>query len=655
MVISYLKISMENVESNVIADLTKEETNKVLSASRESKQFNFSKTLKFLTVIVLVGFIMALILGIGVGIPLFRAYQDGRAFYRSVLAVKEAVKSQDISRTKEAVLEAQGQLERLNSQMSTLAWLRVLPLVGSYANDAFVFLGASKEGLETILIVVEAVEPYADLLGLKGRDTFTGGTTEDRIVKVVETLDKIIPQVDQISAKIATINKLMNEVDAEKYPTNFQGRNLKEQISSTKEMINLVDSFMSQAGPTVKRLPTLLGVNKEAKYLVLFQNDAELRPTGGFITAYAIFRVEKGRVFLNASDDIYKLDAQMKRHVASPAPIARYLNVYEWRMRDANFSPDFYWSMKTFEDLYAMTGSKEEFTGIIAMDTNVLVSVINVLGPISVYGTKFTTEKVPQCNCPMIVWELEKYADEPTHYERESRKDIIGVMLQAILKKVLTGSRDIYGPLFQVVLKEASEKHILVYLRDNDAQKGIEALNFGGRIKTYNGDYLHINDANLGGAKSNLFVAPKVTQEVTITDTGADEVLTIEYRYPQKADNCSLERKGGLCLAGIYRNYQRIYLPKGAVVLETKGYESKNNIFEDLGYTVVDGFFTVVPEGLARVMVKYRIPGNFKNDGVYTSLIQKQPGTRGIPYKIVVNGKVYEFNLIQDKELRVKL
>ena len=255
----------------------------------------------------------------------------------------------------------------------------------------------------------------------------------------------------------------------------------------------------------------------------------------------------------------------------------------------------------------------------------------------------------------MVIWELEKYADEPKSYERGSRKDIIGVLLQTMMKKAMTGSKQVYAPLFQAGMTEIMQKHILFYLHNEDAQRGIEALNFAGRIKIYDGDYLHVNDANLAGAKSNLYIVPKVTKEVAITDSGADETLNLEYRYPHAADNCSLERVSGLCLAGIYRDYLRIYLPKGAIITEVKGFENKSQTFEDLGHTVVDGFFTVVPQGLARIQVKYKVAGNFKKDGQYRLLLQKQPGTDGIHYKLVVNNKTQEFDLVEDKEIVVKL
>lgn len=590
-----------------------------------------------------------------VGLPLFKAYSDGKAAYASALAVKDAAKSQDIAKTRDAVLKTQQDVKKVQADLKLVSWTKFIPVLGGYTSDAIALTDAGEQGLEAAEVTITAVEPYADILGLKGQGTFTGGTTEERIAKLVETLDKITPQVDQIATKVSGMRKSLDQVNPNRYPETFRGKQTRSQLVTLKESVDLADNLLTQARPMVKQLPVMLGSQGDARYMVLFQNDAELRPTGGFITAYAIFKVNKGKISLETSDDIYKLDATMTKYVTPPDPIAKYLNVAGWRMRDANFSPDFYSSMRNFEDLYATSNSQQKFDGIIAMDTHVLVTLMNILGPVDAYGTTFTTKQVPECDCPMVIYELEKFADEPTYYERASRKDIIGVLLQTIMKKALSSGKGVYAPLFQAGMNEALQKHILFYLRNNDAQQGVEALNFGGRIITYKGDYLHVNDANLGGAKSNLYVTPRVTQEISVNDTGASETLTLEYRYPRAADNCSLERKSGLCLAGIYRDYVRVYLPQGATITEVKGFENKSNTFDDLDHTVVDGFFTVVPQGLARIQIKYRVLGDFKKTGIYKSMIQKQPGTDANRYKVIINGKAQEFDLLQDKELVVKL
>ncbi|MEX2027893.1 MAG: hypothetical protein WD988_00145, partial [Candidatus Curtissbacteria bacterium] len=140
----------------------------------------------------------------------------------------------------------------------------------------------------------------------------------------------------------------------------------------------------------------------------------------------------------------------------------------------------------------------------------------------------------------------------------------------------------------------------------------------------------------------------KEEKDGTITKT-----VTIDYKYPRKMDNCSLERVSGLCLAGIYRDWIRVYVPKGSKLIKSSGSEVAFATSEDLDKTVFDAFFTIRPEGTAKLTLEYTIP--IKVTGEYKLLIQKQPGTEGHMYEIEAFGhKQKAFPLTTDKELIVK-
>src|SRR3989344_7435825 len=99
-----------------------------------------------------------------------------------------------------------------------------------------------------------------------------------------------------------------------------------------------------------------MGLDDEKRYLILFQNDAELRPTGGFITAYGYFKVKNGLIESEGSSDIYKLDDSLTKRIPAPNIILKYLpNVPNLNLRDSNLSPDYLVSMKQFEELYQNT------------------------------------------------------------------------------------------------------------------------------------------------------------------------------------------------------------------------------------------------------------------------------------------------------------
>jgi hypothetical protein len=599
--------------------------------------------------------VVFLVLFVVIGLPAYKVYADGIKAYAMAKQVKDALKSQDIKKITDSLVATKNQVVVVENDLQKLAWTKAFPFVGGYTSDAMHAASAAQHSLEAAEIMSRSVEPYSDLLGLKGQGSYVGGTAEERIMKMVETLSKVTPQIDQIADKMKLVQDDVNKIDPNRYPETIKGKAVRGTIIEAKKIVDYSGTILTQARPLVKNLPNLLGTSHESKYMVLFQNDKELRPTGGFITAYAIFRVEKGKISLNEADDIYKLDDTVRGNVTPPDPIKKYLNVYGWRLRDANFSPDFESSMKTFQDIFANSSKKQVLDGIVVVDTHFLVKLMEIIGPVEIYGQTYTAKIVPECNCPMVVYELLKQAGTPRNYWTDNRKDMIGILLQALMKKALASPKQVYAPLFQSMFDLSYEKHLLFFLNDIESEKGVQAIDFGGKIKTVPYDYLHISDANLGGAKSNLYVVRSVKQDVSITDKGADNTVTVSYKYPHGADNCSLERKEGLCLAGIYRNYMRIYLPKGATIKEVTGFENKSTTFEDLGHTVVDGFITIVPQGLGKITIKYSVAGDFKAKGEYRELIQKQPGTVGDKYQLIVNGKLQEFPLTTDQDLVIKL
>ncbi|KKP52746.1 MAG: hypothetical protein UR42_C0005G0014 [Candidatus Roizmanbacteria bacterium GW2011_GWA2_33_33] len=177
------------------------------------------------------------------------------------------------------------------------------------------------------------------------------------------------------------------------------------------------------------------------------------------------------------------------------------------------------------------------------------------------------------------------------------------------------------------------EKHILLYFVDSDIQKSVEQINFAGKIKDYKGDYLHINNVNFAGAKSNMFVDETITSETK----DSQREVTINFKNPYPHSDCNLER-GGLCLNATLRNWIRFYVPKGSKLISLQGSTKKVQTYDELGKTVFEGFLEVPTQGQATVIVKYTLPSNVDTNN-YSLLIQKQPGVEEQKLKVIYNNK----------------
>lgn len=588
----------------------------------------------------------------------FFALLAGLSAKSGVSSAKKAsasLKSQDLDGAKKNLADSKKKFQASQKLLTALTPLRIIPLAGWYVADTQRGINVAVSGLGAAQTLADALTPYADVLGLKGSGNFLGGTAQERLAKAVETLSKVTPQLDEVGKDLKVAREQMDQIQTWRYPNFLPGRP-GEKITTLKNSVDQIESFIADAKPLIEVLPDIMGQNKEKKYLILLQNDKELRPTGGFITAYAIFRVNKGNLASEGSEDIYRLDATLTKKVPAPAPIKKYLPSETFlNIRDSNLSPDYLASMHQFQELYNFTSGKKDIDGIIALNTQFVLSMMKALGPIEVSGNKFTTDQVDACACPQIIYELEKYADEPVSFEKGDRKSIIGVLMQEMIAKTFSAPQSSWPAVLGTVLASFEQKDILLYLKDQKAQLAAEKINFAGRLHEYDGDYLHINEANFGGAKSNMYVQSKIKQNVKKDKDGLIfKKITIEYKYPRRGDNCSLERKGGLCLAGIYRSWIRIYVPIGSTLIKANGTEVPIAQIEDLGKTVFEGLFTLKPEGVGKIEIEYTIP--IKVDNSYKLLVQKQSGVINQTYEIDAFGKKQKaFPLTGDKEFAVQL
>jgi hypothetical protein len=603
--------------------------------------------------------IVLLLLLVLIVIPGILTLISAQKTYAQAKLTYAALKQQDIEATDRELKKTREALEDTRGKLKLLTAMRVIPVANIYYNDARHLVEAGFYGLDSADIFVESVKPYSDVLGLKGQGSFVGGSAEQRIETAVKTMGKVTPRIDDIAEKMKLARAEIDEVDPNHYPRFLANGQVREGMETLRTIADDGTTFVDEARPLIKVLPKLLGETDDKRYLILFQNDKELRPTGGFLTAYAIFRISKGVVHVEKSEDIYVLDDSIRGKEKAPEPILKYLpKVPVLNIRDSNLSPDFQKSMETFRELYDRAGGKVDIDGIIAIDTHALVGAMNVLGDMQVNGQTYTTKMDERCDCPQVIYELEEYAGIRVQYIRSDRKSIIGDLMLAIMNKAFSSSpKEYWGKLMQTAFAEIGQKHIMFSLDDKDAQKGLSAVNAAGEIREFDGDYFHLNEANFGGAKSNLFVSQNVEQEINIAQDGTiTKTVTVNYKNPHKPSNCNLEAENSLCLNAPWRNWFRVYVPKGSKLKDSSGSEVKMTTYDELGKTVFEGFTTIRPLGIGRLTLTYTLPFKLEKGSPLPFMIQKQPGTAEDEYLIKVNGKDKEkFILETDKTLKLEV
>src|SRR3989344_2833829 len=605
--------------------------------------------------------ILKIVLGILVvllifgGIAAFYSYKKVGAFTKNISDVSTktreiqvAVEQQDVVKAKQKLQELETSLQNTKGELESVRYFERVPIVKNYYKDSQHALNAAILGTEAGKKVADSIIPFGDILGLKG--VKSNQKAEDKIkILVTQVFPSLLKEIDELENTFKQIKHEVDQINPDRYPEDLTigGVHVKSALAQTKAALHNVEPYIPELKNALEVLPSVLGYKREKTYFIWFQNDKELRPTGGFITAYGIAKVRDGKLMDMTSDDIYRLDRKATSFEDAPDSLRRFFGHTVFPLRDANLSPDFKLSAETFERIYKKIPGQPKIDGIITIDTEIVRRLLEITGPITLkkYNETFSAENNPKYNIPDVVYKLELYAEVVLRHQGSDRKGLIGDLMDEMLNNLFNSKPEKFPKIFDTFIKAANEKHILFYFHDQRSQEFAEKLNYAGRIKDFDGDYLHINNANFGGLKGNLYIKGRVDQDITIEKDGTvAKKIKVTLKNTGKADGW---------LNSVYRNWMRFYVPRGSKLVDKKVYRDFK-LETDLGYTVWESFSLTYPLGESMTEFTYELPFKVREGESYKLLIQKQPG---IDLHIItrLNGKLLEeFDLLTDKEIEIR-
>ncbi len=353
--------------------------------------------------------------------------------------------------------------------------------------------------------------------------------------------------------------------------SDFESINVDNQIPQIKEKMSEVSPVVSFLSSSIDILPQALAFDKEKKYLVLFQNNMELRPGGGFIGSYGILDIKEGRIKDFKIDDVYNPDGQLKGHVEPPFPIRRFLPQPNWFLRDSNFDIDFKNNASEAAYFFGLeTG--EEVDGVLGIDVNVLKNILEVTGPVEV------SDYDVSLNSDNFYDEVQKNAQKDFFPGSKQKKNFLTAVFKSITQKLSNPQKTPYLSLLKIVKESLSTKDILLSSSDSKLQKELEINGWAGTADVSSkisgssiNDIFGISEANLGINKVNYLISRTVSKaEMVDPDGTVSSTATISY----KNDSQSLN----------YKNYLRIILPSNITIKEL----SFDNVLQQMAPAVTD-------------------------------------------------------------------
>jgi len=407
-------------------------------------------------------------------------------------------------------------------------------------------------------------------------------------------------------------------------------------------MVLRVNKIISDANIFLDVAPGVFGFDEEKKYLLLFQNNFELRPTGGFIGSVGFLTVTSGRIEEFKIMDVYTLDGQLKGHVEPPEAIRLHLNQPNWFLRDSNFNPDFAETALQAE-WFVQKILNQKIDGVIGVNLFFAQKLLETSGPVTL--ADFNNEIVTADNL-FVKSQLHIQTD---FFEGSTKKkDFLTALSQGLQNKI-AGENISLIKLTQIIKNSLDEKNILIYLNDESSQQQIERMGWGGRIfqvscqsrqKSCLADYLFLVDANLGVNKANYFIKKSALINKKINVNG--QIITdLEINFENQGSAAYLA-------GGIYTNYLRLIVPKGSRLISASlaGKEIESTRIDSGDYQndkTYYGMLIKIPE-----LTKSQLSLSFLHSdqinpetGEYQFYFQKQPGDKSYSFNLsVVSSKM---------------
>jgi hypothetical protein len=446
---------------------------------------------------------------------------------------------------------------------------------------------------------------------------------------------------EALSSSLSNIKKakaLLSEAGPDLIPEEK-----KETFSKYIEEMPVFEQLMEEGIEYTSFMEKMVGKRGIKKYLLLFQNNSEIRPTGGFIGSYALLTFKDGRMQSFYVDDVYNIDGQLKENIIPPLQLQHITPV--WGMRDANWFIDLRESADKVQSFFEKeTGIKAD--GVITVTPDMISKILAVLGPVSLQG--FDGLTLDEKNFLAEIQEEVEYGPN-----RKQPKSILKEFGPKLLEKIYSAKPDEWLKIFQIIMASLDNKDMMMHFNDTELQVFAEDKGFSGKVVKTDSDFLMVTLTNVKGSKTDAVTDNSILFETVFDGEQALHKLVITRKH-----------NGGKTDYGFYNkinySYVRVLVPENSSFIDITGNSNpKNNpiinyvtvkdftvdkelsalessvskefkgvtVYKEAGKTGF-GFWLITEPGKTRtVTLEYSSPTG-KEDNTYRLYVEKQPGLK---------------------------
>jgi len=360
-----------------------------------------------------------------------------------------------------------------------------------------------------------------------------------------------------------------------------------------------------------------LGANGPRTYLILGQNNEELRATGGFIGTIGVMTVDRGRIVRSDFRSSYDWDGATEYAQLPPAPLMQYMGFARWYLRDANWWIDYQESAREIRRFWSESQG-DTIHGVIAVDRGALDLVLAALGGVDVpeLGGFVTAAQATES----LDRQRRQIAVQRNHAAyHETKTALLNALSKAIMARaLLTPPVDALPAIAASLICGLETKHILLNFAHPEMAALISGAGWDGRVAAWPGDVLAIVDTSVSYGKTAPYLRKsgvyRRAQDGNVT-------LTVRYengftpvpggQWDPLIDGTFFDWRAGVFrrVQGAWVGFVRILLPPDTTVDAWSGWDDRvTRLPDEGGLLTVGGPILVYPGEARLVTLSYRLP-----------------------------------------------
>lgn len=379
--------------------------------------------------------------------------------------------------------------------------------------------------------------------------------------------------------------------------------------------------------------PLILGAGEPSHELIVLQNPAELRATGGFVGAAGFDTLRDGALSTRFSGSAlpHEIDG-----VPTPLPETLYTSEGAWIFRDANWSPDFPLSARLLRWFYGEdTGRWAD--GVVGIVDTGITRLLAATGPVFVsdYGVWVNKGNVETLS--------QQYVHGVPGGRPGVGKQFLGSVITALIARLQALPSSRWQAVGDVIAEAAARRDVMLYDGRPTVETAIRLSGVDGSLVSAPGDYLAIVDDNRSYSKLNPYVDETGTYTASVQADGSVRA-TLTLRYTVRSSPANLEGAGpNFGLSGSKHDYQdflRVFVPAGARLIGMRGADRWAPAAA-YGLEQFAGRVYVRASSTRTVTIRYVLPSSagVVADGRYRLSIRRQPGANLHILRVVVAGQ----------------